>query len=364
MESRTAMESGQSTEQKKDVSLKGVVGIQNMGNTCYCNSTLQLIRACPEWNVFCLTQDFTERLQHLSQDNSYKRILLAYQDILKSLWSAYKPAYIRPLGFISEVRKAVKDTVYEMFGLPIPNDSHEYLVYLLDCFHEAIKVETPYIEKPVEGTDENKMVIMAENGWNKFVSKNDSEVVRRFFGMMRKTIHCTHCKNNSYQWEVFNSLKVPCEGETFMDWIRNEVKETEVEGRQCENCTKLTPGNDKHITKIYSHIWKLPDSLFLTLRRFNWDRRKNMTSCLYNGENINFTEFFAKESNDPSSKWTYELRGVSDHHGSHMGGHYTAQFKHPISGEWWIMDDETSHKQVGPIAGASNYIFYFRRKSA
>ena len=353
-------------EQKKDVSLKGVVGIQNMGNTCYCNSTLQLIRACPEWNAFCLTEDFTERLQHLSQENSYKRILLAYQDILKSLWSAYKPAYIRPLGFISEVRKAVKDTVYEMFGLPIPNDSHEYLVYLLDCFHEAIKIETQFEEKeiPNGASDNEKMVIMAENGWNKFISKNDSEVVRRFFGMMRKTINCTHCKNNSYQWEVFNSLKVPCEGETFMDWIRNEVKESEVEGRRCENCTKLTPGNDKHLAKIYSHIWKLPDSLFLTLRRFNWDRRKNMTTCPYSGENINFTEFFALESNEPSRNWSYELRGVSDHHGSHLGGHYTAQFKHPISGEWWVIDDETAHKQDKPIITSSNYIFFFRKGSA
>jgi ubiquitin C-terminal hydrolase len=361
MESGPAMESGQTMEQKKDMTLKGVVGIQNMGNTCYCNSTIQLIRACPEWNAFCLTQNFTERLHHLSQDNSYKRILLAYQDILKSLWSAYKPAYIRPLGFISEVRKAVKDTVYEMFGLPIPNDSHEYLIYLLDCFHEAIKIETPYVEKAVVGNNNDKMIIMAENGWNKFVSKNDSEVVRRFFGMMRKTIHCTNCKNNSYQWEVFNSLKVPCEGETFMDWIRNEVKESEVEGRQCENCTKLTPENDTHLAKIYSHIWKLPDSLFLTIRRFNWDRRKNMIICPYNGEDINFTEFFALESNDPSKKWTYELRGVSDHHGSHMGGHYTAQFKHPISGEWWLMDDESAHKQNTPKFSASNYIFFFRR---
>jgi ubiquitin C-terminal hydrolase len=349
----------------KDASLKGIVGIQNMGNTCYCNSTLQLIRACPEWNAFCLTQDFTEQLKHVSQDNSYKRILLAYQDILKSLWSAYKPAYVRPLGFISEVRKAVKDTVYEMFGLPIPNDSHEYLVYLLDCFHEAIKVEKPFEEKqiPNNATDNEKMVIMAENGWNKFVSKNDSEVVRRFFGMMRKTIHCTQCKNNSYQWEVFNSLKVPCEGQTFKDWIKNEVKDSEVEGRQCENCTKLTPGNDKHLAKIYSHIWKLPDSLFITLRRFNWDRRKNMTACPYEGENINFTEFFAVESNDPSKLWTYELRGVSDHHGSHMGGHYTAQFKHPISGEWWWIDDETAHKQDYPKFSSSNYIFFFRRQT-
>lgn len=348
----------------KDVSLKGVVGIQNMGNTCYSNSTLQLIRACPEWNAFCLTQDFTEQLKHLSQDNSYKRILLAYQDILKSLWSAYKPAYIRPLGFISEVRKAVKDTVYEMFGLPIPNDSHEYLVYLLDCFHEAIKIETTFEEKhiPDNISDNEKMVIMADNGWNKFISKNNSEIVRRFFGMIRKTIHCTKCKNNSYQWEVFNSLKVPCEGQTFKDWIKNEVKDSEVEGRQCENCTKLTPGNDKHTAKIYSHIWKLPDSLFITLRRFNWDRRKNMIICPYEGENITFTEFFALESNDPSRLWSYELRGVSDHHGSHMGGHYTAQFKHPNSGEWWLFDDESAHKQNAPKFSSSNYIFLFRHQ--
>ena len=157
--------------ESQDPSLKGVVGIQNMGNTCYSNSTLQLIRACPEWNAYCLTQNFADL------DNNYKRILLAYQDILKSLWSSYKPAYVRPLGFISEVRNAVKDTVYEMFGFPIPNDSHEFLVYLLDSFHEAIKTEIPYIEKTSE-----EMNIMAENGWNKFASKNTSEIVNMFFG--------------------------------------------------------------------------------------------------------------------------------------------------------------------------------------
>ncbi len=189
-------------ETKKDTSLKGVVGIQNMGNTCYCNTTLQLIRACPEWNAFCITNNFTEQLKHIPENNTYKRILLAYQDILKSLWSAYKPAYVRPLGFISEVKKAVKDTVYEMFGRPIPNDSHEYLVYLLDCFHEALKTEHNYSEKQIpEGVSETeKMRIMAENGWNRFVSKNNSEVVKLFFGMMRKTVTCTHCNNNSYQW--------------------------------------------------------------------------------------------------------------------------------------------------------------------
>jgi ubiquitin C-terminal hydrolase len=202
---------------------------------------------------------------------------------------------------------------------------------------------------------------MAENGWNRFLSKNNSEIVHRFFGMFRKTLHCTKCQNNSYQWEVFNSLKIPCEGQTFKDWIQNEVKESEVEGRQCDNCKKLTPGDDKHTAKIYTHIWKLPPSLFITLRRFNWNGRKNNSICPYQGENINFTDFFAEESNDPSKMREYELRGVSDHHGSHMGGHYTAQFKHPISGEWWRIDDEVANSIKSPLFSSFNYIFFFRQ---
>jgi len=342
---------------QKDPTLKGIVGIQNMGNTCYSNSTLQLLRACPEWNAFCVTQNFAVQLKDVPEDNTFKRILLAYQDILKSLWSAYKPAYVRPLGFISEVRKAVRGTVYEMFGMPIPNDSHEYLVYLLDNFHEAIKKEVPFVEKQIQPyvTEVEKMRCLADNGWNRFASKNDSEVVNLFFGMMRKTIHCTNCENNSYQWEIFNSLKIPCEGSTFEDWIRNEVKESEIEGYKCDKC------NDKFTAKIYSHIWKLPHSLFVTLRRFNFDGRKNMTACPYSGENIQFGQFFAEESDDQSRGWQYELRGVSDHHGSHMGGHYTAQFKHPITSEWWQFDDETAHKLEKPHFSSSNYIFYFRR---
>jgi ubiquitin C-terminal hydrolase len=180
-----------------------------MGNTCYCNSTLQLLRACPEWNAFCLTQPFKEQLKDIPEDNADKRILLAYQDILVSLWSAYQPAYVRPLGFISEVRKAVRGTPYEMFGMPVPNDSHEYLVYLLDHFHEAMKQEITWTEReiPANVTPLEKMRIMAQNGWNRYLSKNSSEIVRLFFGMIRKTVQCTNCSNCTYQWEVFNALR-------------------------------------------------------------------------------------------------------------------------------------------------------------
>lgn len=351
------MESAE-THDSPAISLKGVVGIQNMGNTCYCNSTLQLLRACPEWNGYCISQLSKEQLTHLPDDDKNKRILLAYQDILKSLWSAYKPAYVRPLGFISEVRKAVKDTVYEMFGMPIPNDSHEYLVYLLDHFHEAMKQQIEWTEQPIPetATPLQRMRIMGQNGWNRYLSKNCSEIVRLFFGMTRKTIQCQNCSNSTYQWEVFNSLKVPCEGATFQEWIRNEVNEcSDIEGYQCDAC------KGRYTATIRTHLWRLPPNLFLTIRRFRYDGQKIMTACPYDGELLSFNEFFAEEAEQALEPWTYELRGISDHHGTHRGGHYTAQFKHPVTSDWWWFDDETARLIEEPKCSSSNYIFYFRK---
>jgi ubiquitin carboxyl-terminal hydrolase 2/21 len=342
--------------EEQNVSLKGVVGIQNMGNTCYCNSTLQLLRASNDWNIFCITQDFTTQLQYLSDGDPNKLILLAYQDILKALWSAYKPAYVRPVGFISEVRKAVNGTVYESFGFPVPNDSHEYLVYLLDHFHEAIKTDEEHkqIEIPADIDRHQRMQIMAINAWNNFLSKNSSEIVRCFFGMMRKTVVCFNCKNATYQWELFNSIKIPCEGHTIQEWIGKEVNEvTDIEAYRCDNC------HGRHPAKKYSHLWKLPSNLFVTIHRFNFNGHKNMTTCPYNGSNLSFTEFYAEESDDVFRFRNFELRAISDHHGTHMGGHYTAQFKHPISQEWWWFDDESTRPMAEPQFSASNYIFLF-----
>lgn len=358
-------ENKNSQEQKKDPTLKGIVGIQNMGNTCYSNSTIQLLRSCPEWNTFCLTTNFEENIN--INDNTIqkypKNILLAYQDILKSLWSAYKPAYVRPLGFINEIRKAVKGTVYEMFGHPIPNDSHEFLIYLLDNFHEALnkKEDIPIKSINDELSDLEKMRIMAKNGWNSFLSKNNSEIVKLFFGMFRKTIECSKCLHRLYQWEVFNSLKIPLnKDKSFKEWIKEECEPTSLDGYKCENC------KEDGFTKIYTHIWKLPENLFITLRRFNFDGRKNMTvppNIYGDTAYLDLSYFFADESDSESKYWRYELRGISDHHGSHLGGHYTAQFKHPISGEWWLIDDESSQKLDGPLIQQSNYIYLFKMSS-
>jgi ubiquitin C-terminal hydrolase len=345
----------------KDPRLKGVVGLQNMGNTCYANSTLQLLRAVPELNTFCLQPDLEARC--VDKDSVPSRILLAYQDLLRSLWSAHRPCYVRPLGFLSIIRDNVKGTLYENFARPMQNDSHEYMVYLLDNFHEALNTrakEAPLPSPTGTPSTPEEMRDLAARGWTAFTHRNQSPIVDQFFGMTRKTLECQGCKHKSYQWETFNVFKISSSGSTFDEWIRNEYTPETIDGFECTPCKTAEKG--RQTLKIQTHLWQLPSTLFVGIKRFTPDGRKVMTPCPYNGKGVSFGAYFAEESDHPSKAWAYECRAVADHHGGHLGGHYSAQFCHPITNDWWWMDDEMSQlMQNGPLFGPSTYVLFFRR---
>jgi ubiquitin C-terminal hydrolase len=342
----------------RDPALKGVVGLMNLGNTCYANSTIQIIRAVPELSAMIVSDDL--ELKIVNKDSKPAKILLAYQDLIRPMWSSYKPAYVRPMGFISEIRECVKGTVYDNFGMPMQNDSHEYLVYLLDNFHEAMNKHAgkSKLTDASSSSVSTGMNDRANEGWREFIEHNNSPLVDYCFGMVRQTTECQSCNNRSHQWQPFNVFKIPCEGKSMQDWFTNELKDEEIEDYDCVKCR---PTRQK--ATLSRKIWQLPHILFTGLRRFTPDMRKIMKPCPYDGQEINFRKHFASESNHPSRYWTYELRGVVDHHGSHMGGHYSSQFCHPLTQEWWWIDDESTMKMEKPrLQNGSNYIYLFRAK--
>ena len=323
----------------KPLRLKGVVGIQNMGNSCYVNTVLQLLRSSPAWSEYCLTNE-------ISPD---KKVIAAYKDMLSTMWSAYQPAYVRPLAFMAEIRGAVMNTPYAMFAIPMQHDAHEYLAYLIDQFHEEVKTDAVY-----EETNEQTMDAMAKRAWNLFLFKKTSPLTDIFYGMMRKTVMCSHCATKTYQWEIYNTLKINCKGETLLDWIKAEVNEvTEIEQYKCDTC------KGSHPAKKYSHVWSLPKHLFVVIDRFQWNGAKTMTSCPLLME-MDMREWYAEEA--PVTSSIYQLCGMGDHHGAHIhGGHYTSQWKHPLSNDWWLCDDEHMHQLIEPQSTSSAYILSYKQ---
>ncbi len=336
-----------------DSNLKGVVGLMNLGNTCYANSVIQILRSVPELSAYILNESLES--QCIDKESVHSQIIIGFQDILKSLWSAYRPSYVRPAGFQSIITKAVRDTQYEFFGMPVPNDSHEYLVYLLDNFHEALNKHSGKRLSSETSSENMPIKQRAQIGWNRFLELNNSIFIDMFFGMTKKTVTCNECKNKSYSWEPFNVLKIPCDGENFQEWMQNEFKDEELDGYNCDSCK-----NNNIKATINTRIWKLPKNLFVVVRRFTPDRRKNIQPCTYNGDNMNFSNIFAEESDDVSKEYVYEISGAIDHHGSHMGGHYVSQMRHPITKQWWIIDDERTYPLENPSFSAATYILLFR----
>jgi ubiquitin C-terminal hydrolase len=339
--------------------LKGVVGLQNMGATCYANSTIQLLRAVPELNAYILREDLSEACP--DKDCIETKILLGYQDLIQSMWSAHRPAYVRPMGFLTVIREAVKGTVYENFGRPMQNDSHEYLVYLLDKFHEALNERRTGTPKPafIEPPPEADMVTQAAIGWRNFTNHHTSPIVDLFFLMMRQTVECEECHNKTYSWQTLNVLKIPCEGATLHDWIKAECAPSTIDEYECLPCRKAHDKRQK--ANKYMHLWSLPPSLFMGVRRFTPDGRKVNTPLPYGGEPLSFEQHFAPESNHESKGWRYECRAISDHHGGTGGGHYSAQTAHPVTNQWWVIDDSMSQKLDSPRFGTPNYLLYFRK---
>ena len=71
-----------------DSETKGVVGLANLGNTCYMNSALQCLSNLVDFSHYFLTNRYLEDLNisDNNKDGSQGQVTCALADIFKRLW--------------------------------------------------------------------------------------------------------------------------------------------------------------------------------------------------------------------------------------------------------------------------------------
>ncbi|KAL2331868.1 hypothetical protein Fmac_019449 [Flemingia macrophylla] len=180
----------------------GLTGLQNLGNTCFMNSSLQCLAHTPKLVDYFL-EDYIREINHDNPLGMNGEIALAFGDLLRKLW-APGASPVAPRIFKSKLARFAPQ--FNGFN---QHDSQELLAFLLDGLHEDLnRVKCkPYIEvKDGDGRPDEEV---ADEYWHNHLARNDSVIVDVCQGQYKSTLVCPVCRKVSVTFDPFMYLSLP-----------------------------------------------------------------------------------------------------------------------------------------------------------
>ena len=179
--------------------VRGLVGLVNLGNTCYLNSILQCLLS---------TSDLTCRLLQPNLRNEVNTsVLSAFSTIWISLSTGLNSTWINPI----KVKDAL-DVLDPQFIGHDQHDSQEALLFLIQGLHEEMKRSIPSMLPECLRIDDLAQLTdieRAERLWMNSKAHNDSVLSDLFLGQQSSTITCLHCKHTRTKYEDMWQVQTP-----------------------------------------------------------------------------------------------------------------------------------------------------------
>jgi len=333
---------------------KGLSGLANLGNTCFINSCIQILSHTYELNEFLNAETYKKKIK-----NKYDSALLVEWDSLrKILWN--ENCIVSPGRFIKTIQKVASIKGQELFTGYSQNDVSEFLLFLIDCFHNSLSRE---IRFTISGNPENERDMLAIKCFKMIENtyKNDySEIWNLFYGVHVSEIsRIDNGKILSQTPEPYFMVDLPIpldnKSPSLIDCFNHYVEGEVIENYKDED-TDETVNIKKKIL-----FWSFPNILAIDLKRFNSRFQKNQIYVNFPLDDLDLSSYvigYKKET------YKYELYGVCNHSGGVMGGHYTSYVKN-ANGKWYHFND-TSVSEVGlseSIISPKAYVLFYRKKN-
>ncbi|KAG0022961.1 Ubiquitin carboxyl-terminal hydrolase 33 [Entomortierella chlamydospora] len=397
MQGKKSKQDGDGTIQ--DLDLPGLVGLKNLGNTCYMNAALQAL----------------------------------------SHTAIYSPGHL-----VSDVKKC-----NDIFQGSSQQDSQEFLRCIMDKLHEELtyprtspdpnsslpdwrlgksgSVQLPSVTTTNSTLKGSPKSASNKNGAGSSISSRSSTSSRSamssgnssmsenieitparatapsiisdiFEGTLESRVRCLVCRKQYIKEDKFFDLSIPIDKKTkiiddtvddrnggkdkdggmlgsfvesiggnksikLQDCLASFCATEELTGEDRYRCTQCDALNDCRKT---FRITQLPETLCIHLKRFRYDTysSKINTYVQFPLDDLDMTPFF--KSNDPNElrNTKYELYAMVRHRGVVGGGHYIGYAKHVADNSWYEFDDTyVTKKSASDVAKMEAYILFYRRKS-
>jgi ubiquitin carboxyl-terminal hydrolase 8 len=337
----------------------GVIGLRNLGNTCFLNSSLQCLSATIPLTDYFLGYDYRSEINKNNFLGTGGKLVTAYAELAKHMWLGSK-SVVEPADF----KKQLQTFAPQFLGYH-QHDAQELLAFLLDGIHEDLNrvKERPYVEdKDCDGSnDENDAI---EN-WKNYLRRNKSLIVDMFQGQLRNTCKCLKCGHVNIRFEPFMYLSLPITKacNSIDDCMDLYLKEDVLKGADqyyCGKCKEHVDGTKKQ------DIWMLPPVLIVHLKRFKYNDygkvgSKNDASIRYP---VAEWDLKSRVKSKRGVYPKYDLYAVSNHMGGLSGGHYTAHTLNRFDDTWYEFNDSTYRPVEDSIHKRlfkSSYVLFYNR---
>jgi len=177
-----------------------LIGLNNIGQNCYINSTLQCLS-----NTNKLTEYFLTKYNQ----SRYRKMANAYYKLLLNLWDINKnnKSY-SPYSF-----KEVLSKENPLFSGIAENDSKDLINFLIERFHQELN-ETKAKNNSnnnnyINIQDQSDEQFMLNSFIKEFKEKFNSPISDLFFGIMETKSQCQGCQIIKYYFQVYSFLEFP-----------------------------------------------------------------------------------------------------------------------------------------------------------
>ncbi|XP_056141091.1 ubiquitin carboxyl-terminal hydrolase 2-like isoform X2 [Lampris incognitus] len=338
--------------QAKNKNPQGLVGLRNLGNTCFMNSILQCLSNTLELRDYCLRNTHRTDLNNNCRTTT---LMEEFAKLTQTLWTSVNNEAISPSDFKTQIQKyAPKFVGYSQ------QDAQEFLRFLLDGLHNEVNRVSVCPIASVEDFDHLSDEEKGKKMWNKYLQREDSKVIDLFVGQLKSSLTCTECGSCSTVFDPFWDLSLPIAQNsaevTLTECMRLFTRADVLDGEERPTCNKCS-AKTKCIKRFT--VQKFPQILVLHLKRFKESHvRANKVSAFvrFPLKELDLSEF----ASEGSAHAVYNLYAVSNHSGNSLGGHYTAFCRNTALGEWFSYNDSrVSPVSTSQVCSSDAYVLFY-----
>ena len=353
-----------------------LIGLTNIGATCFINSTLQCLSQTEDLTNYFLNEKNKNKIINENnialKNKNENQLSPAFHELINKLWEknasnnkSFSPNHL--VKIINEMNP--------LFKLGEAGDSKDFIIFILEQLHNELKKSFNDKKNTPDPLDQYNKDNTLQNFLYEF--KSECSIISDvFFGIYETTNVCLNCKKNynsknlnnpiCYNYGIFNCLIFPLEEVKNMKLKNNsnQIMENSNNVVNMNDCfdfyqkNELFTGDNKNYCNICK---KLYDSVYTSkifvgsnvlIMILNRGKGNEFKIKLDFSKQINISDFVLCKGTGE----IYNLYGVITHIGeSGPNAHFVAACRSPVDGKWYRYNDA----MVTPIENFQRDVYDF-----